>query len=120
MRLSHISLITLALFLFAAMTFGEPQRKRDETATRSLHGLVSNENDEPLEKAVVYLKNTRTLQVRTFITGADGNYHFHGLSPNVDYEVRAQYNEVSSSTRTLSSFDNRKEVTLNLKVNTKK
>ena len=117
-------LLFTTLALAAALIFfagpGAAQRGKGDQSTRALHGQVTDRDDSPLEKAVVYLKNTRNLQVRTFITGQDGNYHFHGLSTNVDYEVRAEYNGVSSTTRTLSSFDSRREVYLNLKVDTKK
>ena len=38
------------------------------------------------------LKNTKTLEIRSFITRDNGNYYFHGLSTDVDYELRADYN----------------------------
>ncbi len=117
MRKLAIPLILLAL-VFGGIARSEPA-KGDQTL-RSLTGQVTDKDDAALEKAVVYLKNKRSLQVRTFITGSDGNYHFNGLYPNVDYEVHAQYQGVSSPTRTLSAFDSRKDVSLNLKVDTKK
>jgi hypothetical protein len=70
--------------------------------------------------AVVQLKNTKTLQVRSFITKDDGTYYFLGLSPDIDYELHAEYQGASSSTKTLSSFDSRKEAIINLKLNPKK
>ena len=124
MRRLSIPLAVLAVTLLAGLTFFEgvawAQRGKGDQNVRALHGQVTDKEEDVLEKAIVYLKNTRNLQVRTFITGQDVNYHFHGLSPNVDYAVRAEYNGVSSPTRTLSSFDSRKEVYLNLKVDTKK
>jgi hypothetical protein len=119
MKRLSIALALLALLL-GVTSAASAQKKDKDDQTRSLHGLVGDVGDNPLEKAVVYLKNTRTLQVRTFITPADGNYHFYGLSPNVDYEVRAEHNGVSSPTRTLSSFDGRRQVYLNLKIEAKK
>jgi len=41
------------------------------------------------------------------------------LSPNIDYEVYAQYNGRKSDTKTVSQFDNRNQVNINLKVDTK-
>ena len=41
----------------------------------------------------MYLANTRTRAVKTFIVGKDGMYRFPALSPNVDYEVYAQYKD---------------------------
>ena len=118
-RLSIPLSLLVAILLLAGSVFAQ-KKKKDDQNLRALHGQVLDADENILEKAVVYLKNTRNLQVRTFITPKDGYYHFHGLSPNVDYEVRAEYNGAFSPTRTLSSFDGRKEVSLNLKIDTKK
>jgi len=68
----------------------------------------------------VLLKNGKTLQVRSFIAQEDGKYHFYGLSSDVNYEVRAQANGMTSKTRNVSVFDSHKIVRVNLKVNRKK
>jgi hypothetical protein len=70
--------------------------------------------------AVVQLKNTKTLQIRSFITKDDGTYHFYDLSPDIDYELKADYQGASSSTKKLSSFDSRTQTILNLKLNPQK
>ena len=85
-------------------------------AVRSLDGLVTNHGEVPLNKAIVYLKNTKTLAVKTYITAEDGMYRFPGLSPNVDYEVYAEFQGKKSGTKTLSSFDSRKAARINLKI----
>jgi hypothetical protein len=69
---------------------------------------------------VVQLKNTKTLQIFSFITRDHGAYYFHGLSRDVDYELRADFDGASSGTRTLSSFDTRKQPVVNLKLEPKK
>jgi len=68
---------------------------------------------------VVYLKNTKTLSVRSFTSDEKGNYRFTSLSPNVDYEVYAAHEGTKSDTKTLSAFDSRPLATINLKVNSK-
>jgi protocatechuate 3,4-dioxygenase beta subunit len=88
-------------------------------ATRTLQGQVLKGNDAPLSGAVVYLKNTKTLSVRSFTSDDKGNYRFPSLSPNVDYEIYAVHDGVKSDTKTLSAFDSRPMATINLKVNTK-
>ncbi len=89
---------------------------RGESQLRTLSGRVVGMQDQPLGKAVVYLKNTRTLAIKTYITEPDGSYRFTALSPNVDYEVYAESQGARSDTKTLSSFDNRKQATITLKV----
>ena len=41
------------------------------------------------------------------------------LSPNVDYEVYAQYQGKKSDTKTVSQFDSRAQVNINLRIDTK-
>jgi len=93
--------------------------KTTKSDLRSIHGQILDLGDSPLEKSVVYLKNVRTLRIVTFITGKDGTYHFNGLSPNVDYEIRAEHLSAFSSTHTLSLLDGRKDVPLNVRIDPK-
>lgn len=79
-----------------------------------------NKGDQPLEKALVYLKNTRSNAVQTFITGPDGKFRFNSLSPNTDYEVFAEYNGKRSNSRTLSAFDTRAEAYMPLTIDVAK
>jgi carboxypeptidase family protein len=87
--------------------------------TRILTGMVSNQHGNPLADSVVYLTNTRTMSVKTYIVGKDGVYRFPSLSPNIDYQVYAQYQSHKSDTKTLSSFDSRPNAVINLKVEVK-
>lgn len=87
---------------------------------RSLDGVVSDAGDVPLNDAIVYLTNTKTMVVKTYITQKDGVYRFNALSPNVDYEVYAAHEGKKSGTKTLSSFDSRPSAHINLKINAEK
>ena len=86
---------------------------------RSLTGTVHDQKDTPLAHAVVYLKDTRSANVKTYIANADGTYQFNGLSPNQDYELYAEFDGRKSSTKTLSAFDSREKANINLRVETK-
>jgi hypothetical protein len=90
-----------------------------EGTMRSVQGLISNPDESVAVGAVVQLKNMKTLQVRSFITLEDGTYHFFELSPDVDYELKADSKGASSGPKTLSSFDSRKKAVINLKLNKK-
>lgn len=90
--------------------------KEPQDHNRMLMGKVFGRQDQPIEKAIVYLKNTKTLVVKTYITDADGGYRFPALSPNVDYEVYAEHNGARSDTKTLSAFDNRKVANITLRI----
>jgi len=72
-----------------------------------------------LSNAVVYLTNTNTRSVKTYIVGEDGTFRFPALQPTLDYEVYAQYNNHKSGTKTVSQFDDRTQVYISLKINAK-
>jgi carboxypeptidase family protein len=93
--------------------------KKEKTVGRLLLGKVLDPQDNPLPDAVVYLTNTRTRAVKTYIVGTDGGYRFPALSTAVDYEVYAQYKGHKSDTKSVSQFDDRSQVYLDLKVDTK-
>ena len=86
---------------------------------RTLVGRVVNAQDAAVQKAIVYLKNTKTLAIRTYISEPDGSYRFSGLAVNVDYEVYAEHEGAHSPVKTLSGFDNRKQANITLKLSGK-
>ena len=94
-------------------------RNSKEENTRLLTGKVLDASDNPLANAVVYLTNTHTRSVKTYIVGPDGSYRFPALQPSIDYEVYAQYNNRKSHTKTVSQFDNRTQVYISLKIDIK-
>ncbi|HVP52199.1 MAG TPA: carboxypeptidase-like regulatory domain-containing protein [Terriglobales bacterium] len=108
--------LVAVIVLLGMMAAGSPAPK-NEPQTRTLTGQVTDKADVPLSGAIVYLQDTRTQVVKTYITDDKGNYRFSSLSPNVDYQVRAEYQGRKSDTKTLSSFDSRSNVTLHLKIN---
>jgi Carboxypeptidase regulatory-like domain len=114
-----VCLAALVLLLTAPAAIAQKKNKGEGGNTRSVSGEVTGPDDTPVNGAVVQLKNTKTLQIRSFITQDNGNYRFNGLNTDIDYELRAEFNGMSSSTKTLSSFDDRKAATINLKLNKK-
>ncbi len=109
-----ISVFLLLVGLAAA------QRDKNQPPLRSLQGQVMGHGDAPLADAIVHLKNTRTLAVRSFITRADGQYQFNSLTPNVNYEVYAQNRDgKKSDTKTLSAFDSRAKARIDLHIDTR-
>jgi Carboxypeptidase regulatory-like domain len=115
-----LCLAALVLLLMAPAAVAQKKNKGEGGNTRSVSGEVTGPDDAPVDGAVVQLKNTKTLDIRSFITQDHGNYRFNGLSPDIDYELHAEFNGMSSSTKTLSAFDDRKAATINLKLNEKK
>ncbi len=114
----------LGLALLAAcLVAAAPQRalaKKHEEPLRTVRGTVVDPQDNLVATAVVYLKNLKTLSVRTYISDKDGQYRFSGLDPNVDYEIHAEHNQLTSATHTISSLDDRKNIVIVLKLRKKK
>jgi Carboxypeptidase regulatory-like domain len=116
--MKKVSIVALMLLIVGLAAAATPFDKKGDNS-RLVMGRVTDRQDGPLANAVVYLTNTRTRAVKTYIVGQDGAYRFPSLSPNIDYEVYAQYNGRKSDTKTVSQFDNRNQVNINLKVDTK-
>jgi hypothetical protein len=116
-------LVTLPASVFSTLVLAAPApqfgRSSKEDKTRLLTGKVLDSGENPLPNAVVYLTNTHTRTVKTYIVGVDGTFRFPALQPSIDYEVYAQYNNRKSGTKTVSQFDDRSQVYISLKINTK-
>ena len=112
-------MLLLAAVLLATAPVA-PQNSKKNPPLRSVHGIVTDPLENPLHKAVVQLKNKKTLQVKSFYTDEKGAYRFHGLDPDLDYELKAEYGAATAGPRTVSSFDSRREVVINFKLDVKK
>jgi len=93
--------------------------KKEDPNLRSVEGTVLGLDQKPVAKAIVQLKDARTVQVRSFVTLEDGKYHFAGLRTTNDYELQAVLEELKSPTKRLSTFDNRKTATVVLQLEKK-
>jgi len=102
--------------LYCAAQVEPPVAGQNSGTTRTIEGAVLTDKGVPVPGAIVLLKNAKTLQVRSYIAQTDGRYHFYGLSTDVNYQLRAQANGLTSKTKTVSVFDSHKVVKLNLKL----
>lgn len=83
---------------------------------RVVTGRVLDDADAPVKGAVVYLKDKRTLTVKSYYSMADGTYRFGQLSSNTDYELWAVSGEKKSKVRSISSFDTKAQFIIDLKL----
>ena len=126
-------LIGIALFIFVALACSaqltipmggshsdDNSHKTTRPTSKLLTGTIIDKSDKPIPSAVVYLKNTKTLAVKTYISQNDGTYRFPELSLNADYEVYAEKDGSKSKTKTVSQFDDRDKPNINLQIDTNK
>jgi hypothetical protein len=109
MRILVLITATICLLIAGAM----PARDTDK---RSVSGTVTAQGGEAIAGAVVQLKDTLTLRIRSYITAEGGQYHFSRLDRDTDYELTAQFGGRRSSTRRLSEFDSRSEAVIDLEI----
>ncbi|HVJ08875.1 MAG TPA: carboxypeptidase-like regulatory domain-containing protein [Acidisarcina sp.] len=108
--LAYIAVVLVGLGIALLPSFSSAEQQR------VIQGKVFGASEEPVSGAVVYLKDVKTLGVKSFISTSDGSYRFGQLSLAVDYEIWAEQGGKKSPTRTVSSFDQKTLYTINLKL----
>jgi hypothetical protein len=104
--------------IFGAPVSASPAQK-GKPVGRLLYGKVLDSQDSPVPDAVVYVTNTRNKAVKTYIVGPDGTYRFPALSTATDYEVYAQFKGKKSDIKSVSQFDDRSQVYIDLRVDSR-
>ncbi|MGA2376514.1 MAG: carboxypeptidase-like regulatory domain-containing protein [Candidatus Sulfotelmatobacter sp.] len=115
---SRNAFLVAAAFLLVSVAAHATPDNKDKQQGRLLLGKVLDQQDNPVVGAIVYVTNLRTHAVKTYIVGQEGTYRFPGLS-TTDYEVYAQYNGHKSDTKSVSQFDDRSQVYIDLRIDTR-
>jgi hypothetical protein len=113
-------LVFVMLACGCALAQSQGQGKNKGPQLRTVAGQIVDKDENPLAEAVIYLENMTTKSVQSHISDDKGDYEYSGLDPNVDYQIYAERDGLTSSTHTISSFDSRTSVNLELKVDRKK
>jgi hypothetical protein len=114
---SKVILAACCMTAFSAGVRGVAVFAQDRgPAQRVVQGKVVDGANAPIKGAVVYLKDSRSLSVKSYFSDDQGAYRFGQLSQNTDYEIWAENNGKKSAVKTISSFDNKSQFNINLKI----
>ena len=116
--------LTIALTLGLTLMLGAESKVLTPAAAaqdrgpveRIAKGRVLDKSGAPIKGAVVYLRDSRTSAVKSAISTDDGSYRFVQLLQGTDYDVWAQIDQKKSKTRSISSFDARNDLVLDLTI----
>jgi hypothetical protein len=107
--------VTACAVLLAAPFAAQAQKNVPQE--RIATGKVVDKDGNPIGGAIVYLKNSRSNAVKTYIADENGSFRFGELAQDTDYELWAESNSVRSKSRAISSFDNENKFYFVFKVN---
>ena len=113
------ALTALLMLVCISTLVAQNPKKGADANLRTLQGTVLDGAGSAVQGAVVQLKDTRTLQVLSFITKEDGVYHFSNLKTDTEYEVKGSHGGANTDWKRVSIFDTRKIVVVNLKLDKK-
>lgn len=111
-----------SLLLLPALTWGlfpgEARSQADEEGprTKSIRGHVAGPDGKSQPGAKVFVRNVKNETTTILITDEKGLFAIFGLEPALDYEVYAEYQQLSSRVLAISSMLNRYDNVLNFKL----
>ena len=83
---------------------------------RTVSGTILDVSAQPVVGATVFLKNEKTKAIRSYISTAGGHYRFSQVDMSVDFDLWAEKDGKKCAARTVSSWDDRKQFVLDLKI----
>jgi hypothetical protein len=83
---------------------------------RVVSGSVVDGNDALVAGATVFLKNLKTKSIHSFTSTDNGKFQFAQVNMAIDYELWAEKGAKKSTTKTVSSWESRKEFITDLKL----
>lgn len=96
--------------------FLAPRAQAQNLGQRNVTGTVVDNASSPVASATVFLKNLKTKTIRSYTSSAAGRFHFAQVNMTEDYELWAEKDGRKSPTKTVSTWDARKEFETELKM----
>jgi hypothetical protein len=121
-RATWLAAIACGLLVLGAIPAGSrcalsaPAAWGQNIGERTVSGSILDENSQSVVGATVFLKNEKTKAIRSYISTAGGHFRFSQVDMSVDFDLWAEKDGRKSATKTVSSWDDRKEFILDLKL----
>ena len=107
--------VLLVICAFASSSLPAVAKKKPPIA-RTVAGTVLDGSENPIVGASVELTDTVTGKMTAIYSQEEGKYMFSGLIATHDYKLQARQKDVGSEVRTVSSFDDRDHIVINLRI----
>ncbi|MFZ0393084.1 MAG: carboxypeptidase-like regulatory domain-containing protein [Terracidiphilus sp.] len=105
-----VAMGALALGVGPVARLACPAAPAQNFGQRVVLGVVVDANSAGVDEATVFLRNTKTKAIRSFTTEKGGRYRFVQVNMNDDFDLWAEKDGKKTATRTVSSWDTRKDV----------
>lgn len=95
---------------------GWPAAQAQNLGQRAVDGIVLDASSDPISGATVFLRNSKNKTIRSYTSTKDGRFRFVQVNMSEDYDLWAEKNGKKSATRTISSWDTRKDIETELRI----
>jgi hypothetical protein len=95
---------------------GPLQAQAQNLGQRNVSGSVVDGNSAAVAGATVFLRNVKTKSIRSYTSSSNGRFRFAQVNMTDDFDLWAEKDGKKSATKTVSSWDARKEFECELKM----
>ena len=95
---------------------GPPMALAQNMGQRVVEGNVVDANAATVAGATVFLKNLKSKSIRSYTSEANGKFYFAQVNMIDEYDMWAEKDGKKSASKTVSSWDSRKDFTTELKL----
>jgi Carboxypeptidase regulatory-like domain len=110
------ALVALAFGIVPGGGAGLPLARAQNLGQRVVNGIVLDASSNAVSGATVFLRNTKSKSIRSYTSTQDGRFRFVQVNMSDDYDLWAEKDGKKSPSKTISSWDTRKEIQSELKI----
>lgn len=93
-----------------------PVAQAQNFGQRVVNGIVLDAGSDVVSGATVFLRNIKTKAIRSYTSTKDGHFRFAQVNMTDDYDLWAEKDGKKSATKTISSWDTRKDIQTEIKL----